>query len=138
MNVKNCVKCGKIFNYLSGRPICPACVKNLEEEFKTVRTYVKRNPNASIAEVAEVNEVDIKQIKQWIREEKLSFSKDSGVGIDCEVCGVTIKTGRFCDTCKKTVTNDLNNAYDRPKKVEENPFANQKKETKMRFMNKDR
>ncbi len=136
MNVRNCVKCGKIFNYVAGKPVCQNCRKDLDEKFKVVRTFVKRNPQASIAEVSEENDVDVKQIKQWIREEKLSFSKDSAIGIDCENCGTTIKTGRFCDECKKTVSDDLKNAYDRPKEVKENPFA-KKKDTRMRFMNRD-
>lgn len=137
MNVRNCVKCGKIFNYAAGKPVCPNCRKDMEDQFKEVRTFVKRNANASIAEVSESCGVDVKQIKEWIREERLSFSKDSAVGIDCEVCGKTIKTGRFCDECKKTVTDDLKSAYQQPKTVVENPFANQKKDTKMRFLNKD-
>ncbi len=139
MNVRNCVRCGKIFQYSNvGRPICPNCRKDLEVKFKEVREYIKRNPNTSIAEVSEVTECDVKQIKQWIREERLSFSKDSMIGIDCENCGTTIKTGRFCDECKKTVTQDLKNAYDRPKQeVKENPFAQKRKDTRMRFLNKD-
>lgn len=139
MNVRNCVKCGKIFNYVAGKPICPNCKKELEDEFKVVRDYIKKNPGASIAEVSEACEVDVKQIKQWVREERLTFSENSAIGIDCEVCGKTIKTGRFCDECKKNVTNDLKNAYRReePKAKEENPFA-QKHDTKMRFLNKDK
>lgn len=139
MNVRNCIRCGKIFQYSNvGKPICPNCRKDLEEKFKDVRTFIKRNPNVSIAEVAESTETEVKQIKEWIREERLTFSKDSAIGIDCEVCGKTIKTGRFCDECKKTVTNDLQNAYDRSKpKLEENPFAQKKKDTRMRFLNKD-
>lgn len=137
MNVRNCIRCGKIFQYSAGKPICPNCRKDLEVKFKDVRDFIKKNPQCSIAEVAESCEVEVKQIKQWIREERLSFSKDSAIGIDCEICGKTIKTGRFCDSCKGTMSKELERAMDRPKPIEENPFAKKKTGTKMRFMNRD-
>lgn len=135
MSIRNCSRCGKIFNYVAGKPICQNCRKTLEEAFKVTRTYIKRNPNSSIAEVSEACEVDVKQIKQWVREERLAFSKDSAIGIDCEVCGKTIKTGRFCDECKGQMTNELGSVYKAPEedKPKVNPFA-QKNSAKMRFM----
>ncbi len=136
MNIRNCVKCGKIFNYVAGKPICPNCRTTLEEKFKETRTYIKRNPNSSIAEVSEACDVDVKQIKSWVREERLSFSKDSAIGVDCEVCGKSIKTGRFCEECKGQMANELGNAYVAEEKPVENPFARDKV-AKMRFMDKD-
>lgn len=135
MNVRNCMKCGKIFNYSVGRPICPVCRKELDDKFKDVKLFIKRNVDASIAEVSEKCDVETKQIKQWIREERLGFSDKSAIGIDCEVCGKTIKTGRFCDECKKTVTSDLQGAYEKPEAKKENPFA-RKKDVRMRFSDK--
>lgn len=137
MDVRNCAKCKRLFNYVSGRPICPNCKKDLEDEFTKVRDYIRNNPDAGIGEVAEVCEVDVKEIRQWIREERLSFTKDSAVGIECEKCGVNIRTGRFCDQCKKDVVDNLSSVY-KENKVEENPFAKQKTENKMRFLNKDK
>ncbi len=134
MDVRNCVRCNKIFNYVGGVPICPNCRKNLEEKFKEVKLFIRKNSASGITEVAEKCDIDVKQIRQWIREERLSFSEDSAIGIDCEMCGKTIRTGRFCDTCKAALTNNLTSAYHKePEKVED------KKETssKMRFLNKD-
>ena len=134
MNIRNCSKCGKIFNYAAGKPICQSCRKNLEEKFKETRLFIKRNSSASMAEVSEECDVDTKQIKQWVREERLSFSDSSAIGIDCEVCGASIKTGRFCDGCKGKMTGDLNSAYVAKEEAPvENPFARDKS-VKMRFM----
>lgn len=139
MNVRNCARCGKIFNYVSGRPICAACKRGEEESFKDVRSYIRRNPDVSISEVAEACEVDIKMIRQWIREERLSFSKDSAVGIECEKCGKTIRTGRFCKECKAETINDLNNArgVNNSEPITKAPEETKKK-NQMRFLNKDR
>lgn len=138
MDVKNCVKCMKLFNYVSGPTICPSCKKDIEEHFKEVRIYIRKNPKASIAEVGEACSVDIKQIRQWIREERLSFSSESAIGIECEVCGKTIKTGRYCEACKAQVANNLNSAYKKDEAKEENPYENKDTSNKMRFLNKDK
>ena len=107
MGVRNCSRCGRIFNYVAGQPICEACRKELEQDFQKVKDYIKENPNQGIKEVAEGCEVSEGQIKQWVREERLEFSKGAGV-LNCEQCGEPIATGRFCEKCKATMTNNLN------------------------------
>ena len=34
MNVRNCKKCNRIFNYIAGPTICPACKEDLEKKFQ--------------------------------------------------------------------------------------------------------
>lgn len=137
MDVRNCSKCNKIYHYVTGPNVCQDCRKTIEEKFKEVRIYIRRNPKSSIGEVAEICDVDSKQIRQWIREERLSFSEDSAIGIECEGCNKTIKTGRFCDACKADVINKLGSAYQRSEQKEENPYDNKDAGSKMRFLNKD-
>lgn len=137
MDVRNCVKCNKLFNYVAGPTICPNCRKSLEEKFKEVRIFIRKNPSATIGEVAEECDTDIKQIRQWVREERLSFSGDSAIGIECELCGKTIKTGRFCNACKAEMVNNLDSAYAKKETKEENPFERKDTNSKMRFLNKD-
>lgn len=110
MDVRNCKMCGNLFNF-TGSPICPACNKKMEEKFSVVKDYIRENPTSSISVVAEKTEVPIQQLKRWIREERLSFSKDSGVVIQCEKCGAAILTGRFCKECKRTMTKSLESLY---------------------------
>lgn len=131
MDVRNCRDCGRLFNYLSGPSICTGCMKKLDEKFKDVKEFIYNNPRIGIQEVSEEMEVSVNQIKRWIREERLSFAEDSAIGLDCELCGVTIKTGRFCGSCKDKMANNLGNIYKEPK-------LEVKKETrqspKMRFL----
>ncbi|TCK93374.1 flagellar operon protein (TIGR03826 family) [Natranaerovirga hydrolytica] len=135
MEVRNCRSCGKIFNYIGGKPICPTCKNELEDTFQEVKAYIKDNPNAQIYDVAEENEVSVGQIKEWVREERLTFSPDSAVGIDCENCGTTIKTGRFCNRCKDSLAKELGGAYAKKQTPEINKEKNTS--TKMRYLNKD-
>ena len=101
MNLRNCSRCGKMFNYVAGPPICDACKKALEDDFQKVKQYVQDNPNASLKQIAEDNEVKLNQIKEWIREERLMFSKDSPIQLTCESCGAPIQTGRLTDAFHK-------------------------------------
>lgn len=132
MNVRNCRTCGRLFNYISGVPLCQACRDQLETKFQEVKEYLRQNPNSTIQAVAEENDVSIPQIKQWVREERLTFSEDSPIGIDCEVCGKTIKTGRFCEECKNKMKNDLDSVMYKPVVVEETKRPRERE--KMRFL----
>ena len=76
-----------------------------------VKDYIEDNPRADMREISEKCDVSTRQIEQWIREERLSFSDDSPIGIACEVCGATIRTGRYCERCKNDLANRLGGMY---------------------------
>ncbi len=134
MDVRNCRNCGKLFNYLSGPHICPACREALEEKFKEVKKYIQDHKGVTIPEVSEACEVDPQQIRQWIREERLEFADGGVTGISCEKCGAPIPTGRFCEKCKAEMANNLNSVMPKkktePAKVKKDPRDN----PKMRFL----
>jgi flagellar operon protein (TIGR03826 family) len=133
MDVRNCKSCGRLFNYISGPPLCSACAAALDVKFAEVKEYVYDNPGVGIQEVSEVMEVSIPQIKQWIREERLSFTEDSMVGIECEGCGVSIKTGRLCKSCKEKLAKGFTNLYPE-KKAPQQSQKDPKENPKMRFL----
>ena len=132
MNVTNCKGCGRLFNVINNSRLCPQCIRDLEDKFQEVKKYLNEYPNASIDAVAQDNEVSVKQIKQWVREERLTFAEGSGVGIECEQCGKMILTGRFCDMCRGKLANELMGAIDRPKSIE--PKKNSHERDRMRFL----
>ncbi len=134
MNVRNCRKCGRIFNYVMGPLMCPQCREALEDKFKQVKTYISDHSGCGIQEVARECEVEVSQIQQWLREERLQFSEDSMVQLSCESCGVTIRSGRFCDKCKNEVVNGFQRSI-RPTVTEPAPKKETKESPKMRFLN---
>lgn len=122
MNVRNCRRCKRLFNYVAGPVLCAKCREEMEAKFQEVKKYIEENPHSDIRDVSEACEVEVQQIHQWIREERLCFAEDSPIGIACERCGKTIKTGRFCEKCKAEMTNTLNSAYHTtPQHVERKP-----------------
>ncbi len=133
MEVRNCKDCGRIFNYLSGPPLCPSCLKELDLKFEEVREYIYEHPRVGVQEVSEVCDVSVKQIKQWVREERLTFAEDSMVGLDCEKCGVLIKTGRYCKSCKNELAQGFKNLYpEKHKKPDKN--RDSRENPRMRFL----
>lgn len=133
MDVRNCRSCGRLFNYYGGIPVCKACKDQLEEKFQQVKEYLRANPNTPIQVVSEDNDVSVKQIKQWVREERLAFSDDSPIGIECEGCGATIKTGRFCEHCKSKMKNEFSSVI-RKKPEPEQPVRPNRDGSKMRYL----
>ena len=134
MEVRNCKQCGRLFNYLNGRPICPACKQELEDKFSQVKAYIREHGGATINEVAEENDVDIRQIKQWVREERLVFASDSPLSIECESCGAPIKTGRFCPECMTKMADSLGKAIRKPVVTETK--SDMRDRDRMRFLDK--
>lgn len=136
MNVRNCRKCGKLFNYISGMGICPACKEKTEELFQKVKKYIRENPRADIREVSMECEVETSQIQQWIREERLEFTDDSPIKLPCENCGAMIRAGKYCERCKTTMAKNLSNAIEKPKIMAAPPKKEQDHNNRMRFLDK--
>ncbi len=134
MEIVTCKYCGKLFNYIQGQRICPACAKKMDEKFMEVKKYVYDHPKVEINELSHELDVPIRQIKQWIREERLCFSEDSPIGIECECCGATIKTGRFCKKCKDKLANGLKDAAGVKRQAVAAPTRKNATENKMRFL----
>lgn len=135
MEVKSCRKCRRLFNYVAGHPICPACREEAEKEFQKVKKYIEENANSDIKTVAEACEVDPQQIKQWVKEERLQFSESSMIGLNCEACGTMIRSGKYCDKCKIQMTNGFKNAFGiGQQKASAEPDMPKKGNPKMRFL----
>lgn len=133
MDVKNCKSCKRLFNYISGPQICPACASQLEEKFQKVKEYIREVPHATMEAIADENEVSVKQIKQWVREERLTFSDDSPVGLECEMCGAMVRTGRFCEKCKGAMKTNLTRGIDEPQ-MPKQPGKKTDSRSRMRYL----
>lgn len=135
MDVRNCRNCGRLFNYIGGPNICQACRDETEKKFADVKEYIQDNPHCSMQDISDANDVTINQIRQWVREERLQFSDDSPIGIECESCGAIIKTGKYCEACKNKMANSLNDAIKKHEPAPEPP-KKQPSTNKMRFISK--
>lgn len=134
MELKNCRKCGRMFNYVMGMPICPACKEKAEQTFQTVKKYIEENKGATIQEVSEACEVETSQIHQWIREERLAFSDDSPIRIPCEGCGAMIGSGKYCDKCRVAMQRGFSSAIEKSRPADPQPKKDPRESARMRFL----
>ena len=132
MEVKACRMCGRLFNYIAGPPRCPACSDALEKKFQEVKAYIWDHRTATLQEISDENDVSVGQLRQWVREERLSFTDESPVGLECEMCGATVKTGRFCNNCKGRINQNLSSLIKKDEEVKSKDYNDHK--NKMRYL----
>jgi flagellar operon protein (TIGR03826 family) len=113
MDVKNCKRCGKMFQFM-GSYICMNCVRRDDEDFGKVKGYVLDHPGASLVEVSEATGVNIRTISRFLREgrldaEGLDLTFDEGEMV-CENCRRPIKSGRFCENCLQNLQQQFKKA----------------------------
>lgn len=136
MEVINCRKCGRLFNYIAGAQVCPMCKEATEKKFQEVKAYIQAHNHCSMAEVCEECDVEPGQIQTWIRKERLQFADDSPIKVSCENCGAMIGSGRFCEKCKNEMSRNFGSVLSKPsdqlkKKTQPKPTDNK---NKMRFL----
>ena len=133
MNVKNCKGCGRLFNYIGGLPLCQKCREDAESRFQEVKDYVRDHHGASIRQTSKDCCVEESQIRQWIKEERLTLEWDVEGGPVCRTCGASIPSGNQCDKCKAQLIMGLKAAGRQPAQQSQQQRAS-KDTPRMRFL----
>ncbi|HYH03699.1 MAG TPA: MerR family transcriptional regulator, partial [Bacillota bacterium] len=111
MEIRNCRRCGKIYQY-NGGYICNNCIRQEEEDFQKVKQDVIDNPGATPIEVSDRTGVELKVITRFLREGRLEsedFEIEEGA-LECENCRRPIKSGRFCERCASILQQEFKKA----------------------------
>lgn len=109
-DVRNCIKCGKMFKYISS-PVCSDCVQVEQDEFKMVKEYLYDNPGATMTDLAEALNISTRKITRFLREGRIEiFGDASNLFLGCENCGKSIKSGRFCSECENDLKKEMGGA----------------------------
>jgi flagellar operon protein (TIGR03826 family) len=109
MDLANCPRCGKLFakNF---NEMCTHCHQALEKDFQRCNDHLRENKGVTIQQLSEDTEVTIKQITRWIREGRISILNAPNLSYPCEVCGILIREGHMCDSCKIRFNREVKNA----------------------------
>jgi len=135
-DVRNCRRCGRIFNYIGGAPLCPVCKEEDEEDYKRVKQYLYEYPGATMTQVATELNVSLEKIRRFLKDGRLEIvGDDPNFILQCEKCGKSIRTGRYCDACERELLTGLrgiSNSY-RPARKSNVPIS---QNTRLRFLGK--
>ena len=133
-DLRNCRRCGRMYNYIGGPPICLDCKNADEEVFKRIKDYLYQFPGATLSQVALDCDVSVEKIKMFLREGRLEITDGANIILECERCGKSIKTGRFCNEWQNQLHNDITGSYVKPDKDEKDI---KKPGVGMRYLNKN-
>lgn len=99
MATYECQRCGRMFEQIGLEDVCPVCALLDEEEFKRIKEFLTEHQGASTTEVMQHTGVSLKQIKRYLKEERLEIVGDNKGFLRCELCGKPLNSGRYCDDC---------------------------------------
>lgn len=128
MELRNCIKCGKLFIY-TNNPYCPDCRASDEKDFRMVKDYLYDNPGKSLKEISEATDVSPDRILKYLREGRLEVAgEEESSFLKCERCGKGIKSGRYCNKCSLEIKNELLNSFNikKPAKNVKNDIKTEK------------
>ena len=129
LDLRNCKNCGRAYQF-DGNTFCKRCRQDSEAAYTKVKEYLYEHPGASVAEVSEATEVEEKVILKFLRENRLEIKDENNLILDCERCGVAIRSGRFCEKCTHEMTREFSSVT-APKKEEAPKPAEGKKPQRM-------
>lgn len=112
LNLKNCKRCGKLFNF-HDHNVCPACIGKDEEDFQKIRDYMREHPGVSTLELSQKTGVEPATITRFLREGRLATEEataETSSGLLCESCGIPIYQGRYCKKCVNKLRSELKQA----------------------------
>ncbi|QYR22105.1 flagellar protein [Paenibacillus sp. sptzw28] len=131
MNIDNCPRCGKLYakNF---RDVCPACIKEIDLEYSRCAEYLRKNKGATMQELSDETGVAVKLITKFIREGRISLVGAPNLGYPCEVCGIPIREGTMCESCRSRLIKETgqlkNNSSEQADKRRPSPGSFQIKE----------
>ena len=98
----SCEKCGCEIEYKGlGTYVCTECGFTMYDDYGKVRNYLDAHKGATQAEVSQMTGVSQHKIRTMIKDDKFEITQNSAVFLTCELCGATIRSGRYCESCLK-------------------------------------
>ena len=106
LKVAHCTMCGKVFQ-VTLRNLCPECAEIHDRQFEAVDRYLFKNRNATTEQAAEATGVPVKQIRDWIRNKRISLSSYPNLTDICDLCGSPTRHGHLCAACSGRIRQDI-------------------------------
>ena len=98
---KVCTNCGGVMIFKGvGEYQCEDCKALDYDDYGKVRLYIETHKGATASEIEDAIGVKQRSIRHMLKEGRLEVAPDSKMFLRCEVCGKSIRYGRFCQECE--------------------------------------
>lgn len=132
-----CCVCGGSLVYKGvGEYQCSECHSVEYDDYGKVRLYIEAHNGATSAEISDATGVSQAKIRQMLRDERLEVTPDSVAFLHCEICGIDIRSGKYCASCESKLRKDsvAESRMSHSSKVHGFGSANRGEDCKRRFM----
>jgi len=109
--LRNCERCGKLYRSNGFYKLCPSCWEFDEFDFRRIKEYLSNHPGAKIFEVSTALDISVGKIKRYLRESRLEIIEKENRFLFCDKCGKSIRTGKYCDECYRSMQKTLTVIY---------------------------
>lgn len=103
-----CKECGGVMIFKGvGEYHCEDCGFVDYDDYGKVRLYIEEHRGATAAEIENAVGVSQRSIRRMLKDSKIEIAEGSKVFMHCEVCGKSIRSGRFCHECEFKVHRNM-------------------------------
>lgn len=99
-----CTSCGGVMVFKGvGEYHCEDCGEVAYDDYGKVRLYIEEHRGATAAQIENAIGVSQRTIRKLLKEGRLEVAENSKTFLRCEVCGKSIRSGRYCPECEINV-----------------------------------
>ena len=124
----------KLVHMGGGRYKCERCDHVILDDFGKIKQFLEENGTATIAVIAQQTGVKIDVIEMYLKKGRVEISEDSNFYLKCEKCGCSIRSGRYCISCAKELSQGIQRIL--YNEVGEKPKRNPEMQGKMHYLNR--
>ena len=101
---KLCPECQGVMVFQGvGEYKCENCGRLDYDDYGKVRNYIEAHPGTSTGAVEAQTGVSQRAILRMLREGRFMLTEDCRTKLHCDICGKTIRFGRLCEDCERSV-----------------------------------
>lgn len=117
-----CPKCKGRLEYTgSGIYQCEECGTEVLDEFGKVKRYIEEHGPSSAFVISQETGVKMEVIDVFLKKGRVEIPEGSNFYVKCKKCGCSIKYGRYCPECAKSLAGSIKAVFaadvgERPKR----------------------
>lgn len=136
-----CKNCGGIMVFQGiGEYRCEDCGAVDYDDYGKVRRFIEQHRGVNAVQIETALGIPQKTIRRMLKEGRLEIAADSRSFLKCEMCGKTIRTGRYCPECEMNLHRKMEdtNRQKLKNKMAGVGMGGDNQDGRMRFQRKDR